>query len=129
MKNLPPGPFDLILCDPPLYFDTWSDKGDGRSPQRKYRCMSLSELLAMPVAEIAAPNAILAMWVYRSASAGYARTDYRLGLQLRRQRITWVKVNAEGKLRFGTGYYTRKCAEHVSAPARQGTQAPAVYTK
>ena len=46
--TLPPGPFDLIYCDPPLHFNTWSRKGDRRSPQHHYRCMSVAELLNLP---------------------------------------------------------------------------------
>jgi hypothetical protein len=62
--NLPTGQFDLIYCDPPLRFNGWSAKGEGRSPQRKYRCMPLPELTALPIAGIAATNGILAVWVY-----------------------------------------------------------------
>jgi len=113
MTHLPAGPFDLILCDPPLYFDTWSSKGEGRSPQRKYRCMALPDLLAMPVAEIAAPDAILAIWAYGprlpdtlALIAGWGFSYVAIG-------FTWVKLDSYGKPHFGTGYYTRKGAEQL----------------
>jgi N6-adenosine-specific RNA methylase IME4 len=111
--NLPLGPFDLILCDPPLNFDTWSAKGDGRSPQRKYRCMALPELLAMPVAEIAAPDAILAMWVYGPRLPDTLALIAGWGFTYVANGFTWVKVTGQGKLHFGTGYYTRKGAEQL----------------
>ena len=62
--NLPAGPFDLIYADPPLHFTTWSDKGQGRSPSRHYATMSAPALLALPVTKLAAPDSVLALWVY-----------------------------------------------------------------
>jgi hypothetical protein len=41
-EPLPPGPYDLFYADPPLVFATWSDRGDGPSPQRNYRCMTVA---------------------------------------------------------------------------------------
>lgn len=111
--TLPPGPFDLILCDPPLYFDTWSDTGAARSPQAKYRCMSLAELLAMPIAEIAAPGAILAIWLYSPRLLDTLALIEGWGFSYVANGFCWVKQTKQGKLHFGTGYYTRKGAEQL----------------
>lgn len=63
--NLPTGPFALILADPPWRTVLWS--GAQRTPTQKrgadhYATMSAADLAAMPVATIAARDAVLAMW-------------------------------------------------------------------
>jgi hypothetical protein len=37
-----------IVADPPLAFATWSRKGEGRSPQHHYTCLSFEQLAAIP---------------------------------------------------------------------------------
>jgi len=37
--------------------------GEGRSPQRHYRCASFDELAQLPVAEIAAADCFLFLWI------------------------------------------------------------------
>lgn len=108
---LPGGPYDLLYADPPLAFNTWSDKGDGRSPQRKYRCMTMAELCAMPVASIAAPNSMLAIWAYGPRLPDTLAVIGAWGFRYVSSGLVWVKVANSGCIRFGTGYYTRKAAE------------------
>lgn len=78
--TLPPGPFQLILADPPWAFKTYS-KGT-RTPTQKnfalsgpgsfagaddhYPTMAFAEMAALPVSQIAAKHALLAMWVVGS---------------------------------------------------------------
>ena len=109
--DLPPGPFDLIYADPPLGFATWSARGDSRSPQRKYRCTTLAELAALPIAAIAAPNSILALWCYGPRLIDTLALIPAWGFVHVSNGFTWIKTTAAGKLHFGTGYYTRKGSE------------------
>lgn len=55
--------YGLMLCDPPWRYETWSSKGQGRSASRHYKTMSLEEIKALPVAELAARNCGLGLWV------------------------------------------------------------------
>ena len=48
--NLPDIKARAILIDAPLPFKTWSRKGEGRSPQRHYGCLTFEELNAIPIA-------------------------------------------------------------------------------
>ena len=72
MTSLPSGPFDLVLADPAWSFRTFS--GTSRTPTQKkfreaedhYAKMSLEEMAAIPVADVAAKDALLAMWVVGS---------------------------------------------------------------
>ena len=41
---LPAGPFDLILADPPWHFDTYSEKGQGRSASQHYATIDLDQI-------------------------------------------------------------------------------------
>jgi hypothetical protein len=58
MLMLPDIEAGAILADPPVVFRTWSCKGEGRSPQRHYACLSFEQLAAHPVASAAA-----AQWI------------------------------------------------------------------
>ena len=69
----PNPPYGLILADPPWAFRTFS--GRDRTPTQKknfneaenhYPTMSAADLAALPVASIAAKDALLAMWVVGS---------------------------------------------------------------
>jgi hypothetical protein len=45
-----------IMADPGVAFACRSAKGEGRSPQRHYRCTPLVQLTEFPVADIAAAD-------------------------------------------------------------------------
>ena len=84
MIPLPPGPFRLILADPPWAFRTYT--GGTRTPTQKnfaqsgpgshagagagagdhYLTMAANDLCALPVADVAAKDALLVMWTVGS---------------------------------------------------------------
>jgi N6-adenosine-specific RNA methylase IME4 len=109
--NLPDGPFDLIYADPPLHFATWSDKGEGRSPNRHYATMTMPQLCELPIAEHAARDSILALWVYRPRLPDTLALIEAWGFGFRSIGLVWVKTTQAGRVHFGTGYYTRKASE------------------
>jgi hypothetical protein len=111
--SLPSAPFDLIVADPPLDFETSSGKGQGRSPSKYYPTMSLDWLLRLPIADIAAADAGLALWVYGPRLPDALKLIDRWGFKYKSDLVTWVKTTASGALAFGTGYYTRKCTEQM----------------
>ena len=55
--------YNVIYADPPWTFATYSKKGKGRSPEAHYDCMSFEAICDIPVADWAAKNSILLMWV------------------------------------------------------------------
>ena len=59
MLPLPNGSFACITADPPWSFKSNSRAKPGRNAMRHYDCMTLDEIAALPVADIAADNAIL----------------------------------------------------------------------
>lgn len=109
---LPHGPYDLIYADPPLDFQSRTPAGQGRSPSRHYATMDFAALCRLPVAEIAAANALLALWAYNvrlfeadRLAAAWGFPDFAGVL------FTWVKIARNGAPRIGTGYSTRKNTE------------------
>lgn len=55
--------FKLIAADPPWKYETWSDAGADRSPDQHYETMTIEEIAAMPVRDLADPDSILVLWV------------------------------------------------------------------
>jgi N6-adenosine-specific RNA methylase IME4 len=116
--ELPPDPFDLIYADPPLGWRGWSAKGEGRSPQQKYRCPPLAELLAIPVADIAAKDSVLAIWVYGPRLPDTLLLIRAWGFTFKGSGFVWLKVDSKGNPRMGCGFGTRKETESLLLASR-----------
>ena len=54
--------YNVIYADPPWSYKVWSKKGAGRSAESHYPTMSISELCALPVADLAAKDSALFLW-------------------------------------------------------------------
>lgn len=110
--DLQPESFDFIMADPPWYFKNRSEKGEAKNAVAHYACMELSDIKALPVLDLAAPNCLLwlwatnpmlpqgldvmAAWGFRFATAG-----------------SWIKMTVNGKQAFGPGYIFRGANEPV----------------
>ena len=57
------GGYDIICADPPWKFASNSDAKPGRNARRHYDCMTAEQLAALPVADWAAKNSLLFLWV------------------------------------------------------------------
>lgn len=114
----PGGKYACIHADPPWRWKTWSEKGlDGR-PQH-YRRMTLAEIMAMPVAAVAAPDSFLFLWITGpSLRKGFSVMD-AWGFKYSGIGFSWLKLNPRaGTLFFdersffmGGGFTTRKNIE------------------
>lgn len=109
---LPDGPFDVILADPPWNFRGGSLAKPGRNPRRHYACLGLDEICDMPVASVAAKDAILLLWVTVPFAAAADEVLRAWGFRYKSQ-LVWPKA------RFGTGYWARNQHELVLI-ARRG---------
>src|SRR5215468_2886246 len=64
LMGLPEGiQVGAIMVDPGIAFRAYSAKGEGRSPQKHYRCTPFEQLATLPVASIAAENCFLFLWI------------------------------------------------------------------
>lgn len=104
--------YGVILVDAPLAFTTWSCKGEGRSPQHHYDCLTFEQLAALPVASIAAPDCFLLSWI-PLRSVFLAEPLMRAwGFEFSGTGFVWSKLNPTGVGWFmGGGYTTRKNVE------------------
>jgi N6-adenosine-specific RNA methylase IME4 len=108
---LPPGPFDLLYADPGLIFSGWSCKGEHRSPQRHYRCEPVDVVCDLPIAKIAAPDSILAIWVYGPRLLDTLAIITAWGFIYVGKGFCWEKITRTGQPRMGLGHTTRKVTE------------------
>jgi N6-adenosine-specific RNA methylase IME4 len=129
MEELPRRHFQCIVADPPWHFKSRTavqvgNPGSERYVERHYATMSMAEILALPVSEVAAKDAHLFMWVtgpmLRDAFAVMEAWDFKYSSVA----FTWVKLRRafdarqlrilptlESDLHVGLGLTTRKNAE------------------
>jgi N6-adenosine-specific RNA methylase IME4 len=123
--TLPPGPFGCILADPPWSFLTYGQKRTTphRGANEHYSTMTAEELTAMPVADVAAKDCALLMWVVDSHFEESLQLGRAWGFAPRSIAFVWLKRDpldarqvtmlrpiAEPP-KIGMGYSTRKQAE------------------
>ena len=122
--DLTPLKYSVILCDPPWRFTNYSAKGEAKNPNQHYACMSLADIKALPVSQLAAPDCALIMWCTSPL------LDQQIDV-LKAWGFTYKAAGAWGKqsktgnaLAFGGGYILRSAAEFfivgtIGAPKRQ----------
>jgi N6-adenosine-specific RNA methylase IME4 len=111
--KLPPGPFDLVYADPPWNFDTYSKAGQGKCPSQHYATMDIPAICRLPVRDIAAPDAFLALWVYNPRKKDAFAVAEAWGFPEESGVLfTWKKLTTKnGLTHISTGYSTRKNTE------------------
>jgi N6-adenosine-specific RNA methylase IME4 len=107
------GGFACIHADPPWRFKSNSLARPGRNATRHYRCLSLSEIASLPVAEVAARDALAFLWVPGPFLAIGARIQIlqAWGFTPTAIGFVWVKLRPNGELFVGPGLTTRKSCE------------------
>lgn len=108
MKSLPKidGGWQIILADPPWRFRTYSGKSavPTQAPD-PYETMTIDNLLAMPVSDVAAKDALLVLWTVGSHLEQAMRLGENWGFRYVTDLFYWVKPV------IGMGYHTRKMVE------------------
>jgi N6-adenosine-specific RNA methylase IME4 len=99
--------FNIIYCDPPWDFATYSDKGKGRSAENHYSVMTIADICALPVAEIAAPDSILFLWANGPRLFEAQKVIEAWQFTYKSIGFVWVKTGKNGKRPIGCGYWTR----------------------
>jgi N6-adenosine-specific RNA methylase IME4 len=83
----------VIYADPPWRFATYSDKGKGRSAEAHYDCLTIDEIKALPVAEWAAPDAVLLLWATDPLLPRAMEVIDAWGFTYKTVGFYWVKLN------------------------------------
>lgn len=106
MTALPQGPFGAILCDPPWSFRTYGGKDlaptQGKQP---YNVMSLADLKALTVGDVAARDCIMFMWTVSHLQDEATDLARSWGFAPKSVAFVWDKG------RIGMGYWTRQEVE------------------
>jgi len=108
--NLMPKSYTMIVVDPPWNFQTYSPKGWGKSAQRHYTCMTLDDIKALPVRQLAAPDSCLFLWATWPMLPQALETMVAWGFIFKSGGV-WHKRTSNGKTAFGTGYRVRSACE------------------
>ncbi len=102
----------VIYADPPWLHEMRSEKGELKSPQAHYDCMTLDELKAMrdDVLWATENDAVCVMW------STFPHLDQAMELMAHwgfryKTGGPWIKRTRHGKNQFGTGYIVRSSAE------------------
>lgn len=118
-QTLGRGPFKVIYADPAWTFETHSEKGKDRSPEKHYDCMPLEEICALPVSTVASRDAWLFLWTTWPHLPQALKVMDAWGFQYSGSGFLWAKTRPrhggapiESKdWDMGLGYTTRKNTE------------------
>jgi len=110
--SLRPISYDLIVADPPWDFINYSDKGTRKGADPHYRVMSLADIQALPVSQLARGDCLLLLWATGAMLPKCIETAEAWGFTYKTELI-WRKLWPSGKPRMGTGYRARSFHEPV----------------
>lgn len=120
------GSYRVIYADPPWSFATYSAKGKGRSPEAHYRCMDFAEIKRIPVADWAAEDCILLLWVTDPLLPRGLELLDAWGFTYKTVGFYWAKLNRradrsaidERSFFTGLGFWTRANVEQCLLATR-----------
>lgn len=104
--------YQVIYADPPWVFRVRSKRGAGRSAEAHYPTMTIEEIKALPVKEIAAQDCALFLWVTFPTLREAWSVMEAWGFTYKTVAFVWIKLNRKADTIFtGMGYWTRANAE------------------
>jgi N6-adenosine-specific RNA methylase IME4 len=119
--------YHTILADPAWKFETWGgETGMNRSVDNHYRTMSLDEIYALKVNEIAADDSVLLLWATWPLLQAALRAIDAWKFVYKTDAFLWVKVKSTAEmavlskddLHVGMGYWTRANTEYCLLATR-----------
>lgn len=110
------GGFKTILADPPWSYHNGSARLAG-GVDGVYGTMTIDEIRAMPVSEVAAKDAVLLLWATNPLMPEAMSVIDAWGFRFKTMR-TWVKTGV------GVGYWLRGDSEHILVATRGKPKLP-----
>src|ERR1700752_312328 len=104
--------YDLIVIDPPWPFQTWSQKGQGKSASIHYRIMTLADIMALPVHQLLKDNAVVLLWTTGAMLAQAVALMQAWSIEYKTS-LVWRKMTSNGKVAMGTGFWARSMHELI----------------
>lgn len=103
--------YNIIYADPPWHFNFQKRRGLSKKAKSKlYPTMKSSEILELPIQNIADDNCILFLWVMNSELPLALECIKRWGFKYKTVAFTWVKTR-KNTYHFGGGNWTRSNPE------------------
>ena len=96
--------YQLAVIDPPWSWAAW---GKEQSREVPYPVLTLSDLQALSISSLLAPDAVVLLWVTDPLLPHAMRCVEAWGLTFKTVGFYWTKTRASGKEHIGLGYYTR----------------------
>lgn len=120
------GPYGVIYADPPWSFATYSAKGKGRAADAHYPVMSQAEIRDLPVADWAAADAALLLWVTDPMLPRAFELIEAWGFTYKTVGFYWAKLNKSAPPHgfqmsdffTGMGFWTRANVEQCLLATR-----------
>jgi N6-adenosine-specific RNA methylase IME4 len=104
--------FGAIYVDPPWSFEVYSGKGKQKAPERHYDVMSLDDIKALPIADLAATDCALFLWGVWPRLPDALEVVAAWKFEFKTAAFVWVKQNRSGEGLFtGMGFWTRANSE------------------
>ena len=104
--------YKIIYADPPWRFKAYSQKGLGRSAERYYPTMSIEDIQALPVGELADSDCVLFLWTTLPFLKDCFSVISAWGFEYKTVAFVWIKLNRKAdSLFWGMGHWTRSNAE------------------
>lgn len=127
---LPPGPFDVLLVDPPWHYNSRAENPlsrFGRGVHRHYPTMRDEEIAALPVGGLADSRSTLFLWATWPKLPAAMRSIEAWGFEYVTVGFIWVKVNPNDSRPYhGTGFYSKANSEPCLLARRGRAMKPAV---
>lgn len=115
--HLQAGSFRTICADPPWRYRTWSETNQHKSASKHYGLMTIDDIKAMPVGDLAAPDSILLLWAINPMLPHALDVMSAWGFRYSTVGFTWAKTTTKThaswapKWHIGLGYWTRANTE------------------
>lgn len=110
ITDIPLFQYGMIMADPPWSFENWSTAGERKNAKSHYGCMSLDDIMVMPVGHLAQPNAVLFLWATNPMLREAIQVLEAWGFSYKTAGH-WSKKTKNGRQCFGTGYVLRSAGE------------------
>lgn len=111
------GPYRIIVADPPWHFKTYSHRGKTKGAVEHYKTMTLADIKKLPVAEYAAKDAALFLWVVQPMLPEAMDVLRAWDFEFKTVAFCWVKMRKTWDTflheppKMGLGYHTRSGME------------------
>jgi N6-adenosine-specific RNA methylase IME4 len=103
--------YNIIYADPPWNSNSQFGRDKKKGNDQHYPLMTLEDIKNLPVADYAADDCVLLLWVVDTQLFEAKEVIDAWGFTYKTVGFTWAKETATGKDHFGVGMWTRKNPE------------------